>query len=111
MSCSQSSAFQVLEATNALRDDLTTTIEPVYGLTTMHASLRDFRNDPVPPESMPEVKASTLAFGLNALGKFILRLPAEVLEDELPRMRETLTSVRLCIVCPYLDVHLILLRL
>jgi CLIP-associating protein 1/2 len=85
--------LQVLEATNTIRDAMTTRIEPVYGLTTMHASLREFQSTPLPDESTPEVKAATYAFGLSALGKFILRLPSEVLEDELPRLRQTLTSV------------------
>jgi CLIP-associating protein 1/2 len=60
----------------------------------MHASLHEFRGEAVPADSTAAVKASTYAFGLSALGKFILRLPSEVLEDELPRMRNTLTSVR-----------------
>jgi hypothetical protein len=29
-----------------------------------------------------------------ALGKFILRLPAEIVEDELPRLKETIITVR-----------------
>lgn len=66
--------------------------EPVYGLTTMHASIRAFRDAPAPAADV-ELANGTYAFGLIALGKFILRLPAEVLEDELPRMRLTLTSV------------------
>lgn len=40
-----------------------------------------------------EEKSASYAFGLIALGKFILRLPAEILEDELPRLKQTLTSV------------------
>ena len=83
----------MLEATNTIRDALTVKIEPVYGLTTMHANLREFQKEAHPPNSPPEVKAATYAFGLIALGKFILLLPAEVLEDELPRLRGTLTSV------------------
>lgn len=86
--------MQVLQATNTFRDVLTSRIEPVYGLTTMHASLRAFREAPVPPASSAEVKDTTYAFGLIALSKFILRLPAEILEDELPRLRLTLISVR-----------------
>ena len=59
----------------------------------MHATLRAFRDSVLPPESNAEIKDGTYAFGLIALGKFMLRLPAEVLEDELPRLRATLTSV------------------
>ncbi|KAJ7095197.1 clasp N terminal-domain-containing protein [Mycena belliarum] len=82
----------VLEATNTIRDALTTRIEPVYGLTTMHASLRSFSAEACPPTASEEVKASSYAFGLIALGKFILRLPAEIAEEELPRLRGTLIS-------------------
>lgn len=83
-----------MQATAQLRDVLTSRIEPVYGLTVMHASLRAFRDGPVPASSNQDIKNGTYAFALIALGKFILRLPAEVLEDELPRLRDTLISVR-----------------
>jgi CLIP-associating protein 1/2 len=68
-------------------------IEPVYGLTTMHASLRAFQADPNHTLAI-DVKSASYAFGMIALGKFILRLPAEVLEEELPRLKGTLISVR-----------------
>ncbi|KAJ8515986.1 hypothetical protein ONZ45_g6658 [Pleurotus djamor] len=82
----------VLSATNTIRDALTTRIEPVYGLTTMHASMRAFLAEPHPPSSSAEVKSSTYAFGLIALGKFILRLPAEIAEEELPRLKDSLIT-------------------
>ncbi|KAF8211346.1 clasp N terminal-domain-containing protein [Mycena galopus ATCC 62051] len=82
----------VLEATNTIRDALTMRIEPVYGLTTMHASLRSFSAEAYPPTASEEVKAASYAFGLIALGKFILRLPAEIAEEELPRLKKTLIS-------------------
>ncbi|KAF8164925.1 clasp N terminal-domain-containing protein [Crassisporium funariophilum] len=82
----------VLEGTNAIRDVLTSKLDPVYGLTTMHASLRVFHSDPPPVPDDEEVKASTYAFGLMALGKFILRLPAEIAEEELPRLKATLIA-------------------
>ncbi|KAH8106220.1 clasp N terminal-domain-containing protein [Cristinia sonorae] len=82
----------ILQATIPFRDVLTQRIEPVYGLTTMHASVRFFRESPIPPDSNPEIKDGSYAFGLIALGKFMLRLPAEVLEDELPRLRATLIA-------------------
>ena len=81
---------------------LASRVEPVYGLTTLHASIRAFREQSARARSSSssggggdeELLNGTYAFGLIALGKFILRLPAEVLEDELPRLRITLTSVR-----------------
>jgi CLIP-associating protein 1/2 len=88
------SFFIVLQGTNAIRDALTSKLEPVYGLTTMHASLRSFYAEPPPTESQEDIKAATYAFGLIALGKFIVRLPAEIAEEELPRLKMTLISVR-----------------
>lgn len=58
----------------------------------MHSSLRGFLAEPA---SDVGTKAGSHAFGLIALGKFILRLPAEVLEEELPRLKQTLIAVRL----------------
>lgn len=85
--------IKVLEATNTIRDALTANIEPVYGLTTMHASLRTFHTEAPPASSDDDVKSVAYAFGLIALGKFILRLPAEIAEEELPRLKGTLISV------------------
>ena len=82
-----------MQATNMFRDALTSRIEPVYGLTTLHAALRAFRDAPIPPSATTEIRDGTYAFGLIALGKFFLRLPPEVLEEELPRLRSTLISV------------------
>lgn len=86
-------SIQVLEATNTIRDALVERIEPVYGITTIHSSLRGFHAESLAEGMAQEAKASSYAFGLIALGKFILRLPAEVLEDELPRLKMTLTTV------------------
>lgn len=80
----------VLEATSTLRDALTSKIDPIYGLTTFHGCLRSFQAEQTTED--PEVKAATTAFGLIALGKFILRLPAEIAEEELPRLKGTLIA-------------------
>ena len=61
----------------------------------MHASVRAFRDSALALGSSAEIKDGTYAFGLIALGKFMLRLPAEVLEDELPRLKATLIAVSL----------------
>ncbi|KAF8897283.1 clasp N terminal-domain-containing protein [Infundibulicybe gibba] len=84
--------LNVLEASNTIRDMLTSKIEPVYGLTTMHASLRAFYSEATPEFSDDSIKATTYAFGLIALGKFVLRLPAEIAEEELPRLKSTLIT-------------------
>ncbi|EJD01068.1 uncharacterized protein FOMMEDRAFT_29840 [Fomitiporia mediterranea MF3/22] len=85
-------SINVLEATNTIRDALVARIDPVYGLTMLHASLRTFRAEPLVDTAKQEEKSASYAFGLIALGKFILRLPAEVLEDELSRLKTTLTT-------------------
>lgn len=84
--------YEVLEATNLIRDSLTSKTEPVYGLTTMHAGLRAFKSDGSPQIGQETVKANSYAFGLVALSKFVLRLPAEIAEEELPRLRQTLIN-------------------
>jgi CLIP-associating protein 1/2 len=84
-------AINVLEAANLLRDALISKMEPVYGLTTVHSILRSFQARST-DSSNAEAHSATCAFGLLAIGKFILRLPAEVAEDELPRLKDTLIS-------------------
>ena len=65
----------------------------MYGLTAFHGCLRAFQAEACPDMSDADVKSATVAFGLIALGKFILRLPAEIAEEELPRLKVTLISV------------------
>jgi CLIP-associating protein 1/2 len=90
-------AFQILEATSTIRDALIARLEPVYGLQTVHASLKDFLVEPIPNTLLAaNVQLGSHAFGIIGLGKFIMRLPAEILEDELPRLKGSLTSVSLC---------------
>jgi len=55
----------------------------------MHASLRAFLAEPSPDTN---AKDASHAFGLIALGKFVMRLPTEVLEEELPRLKFTLMA-------------------
>jgi CLIP-associating protein 1/2 len=68
-------------------------MDPVYGLSTMHSSLKKFLSEPVPSNGNPEARALSYAFGLLALGKFLLRLPPEILEEELPRLQLALCQV------------------
>lgn len=86
---------KVLEATNVLRDALIARMDPVYGLQVMHESLQTFLAQPAPSSSHGERSHSgSHAFGLLGIGKFILRLPSVILEDELPRLKDALTVVR-----------------
>ncbi|KAF9534422.1 clasp N terminal-domain-containing protein [Crepidotus variabilis] len=87
-----SNKITVLEGTNAIRDILASKLDPVYGLTTLHGTLKMFYAEATPSPDDEEIKASTYSFGLMALGKFILRLPAEIAEEELPRLRSTLIT-------------------
>ena len=80
---------QVLEATNALRDSLGASTDAVYGLTTLHACL----NEALKKFKKPSEAISTYVFGLNGINKFVLRLPAQVLEEELPRIRPLILKV------------------
>jgi hypothetical protein len=61
----------------------------------MHGCVRSFASIPPPPdvEDSAELKTMSYCFGLSALGKFIRRLPGEILEEELPRLKDTLNSV------------------
>lgn len=86
--------FQVFEATNAIRDVLIEKCDPILGLSTVHRSLEGFLKRPAPEESLVDARTSSYCFSLVALAKFILLLPAEVLEDELPRLKNTLITVR-----------------
>lgn len=88
---------QVLEATSTIRDALTSKVDPVYGLTTFHSCLKSFHAEEYPEWSDKDIKSVTYAFGLIALGKFILRLPAEIAEEELPRLKTTLITVCCCL--------------
>ncbi|KAI0316697.1 clasp N terminal-domain-containing protein, partial [Amylostereum chailletii] len=82
----------ILDASNTIRDALTARIDPVYGLTTLHATVLAFLAEPAPETTHTDTKAGTHAYALIALGKFVLRLPGEILEDELPRLKTTLIS-------------------
>lgn len=83
----------MLEASVALRDALSCNVEPVYGLSTLHTCLKQFlQNSDASMDSIGTT--SSHVFALNGIGKFLLRLPPEVLEDELPRLRMTILKVR-----------------
>lgn len=82
----------ISEASNTIRDALTDRIDPIYGLSTMHTSLKRFLAEPIPTDGNAETRALSHAFGLLAIGKFILRLPTEILEEELPRLQLTLSQ-------------------
>jgi len=91
-----------MEGTTEIRDLLATQVDPVFGLTTAHGCLKAFLAKPMPEGATAEMRSLTLAFGLLALAKFIPNLPAEVIEEELPRLKAILISVR-HVQCPCED--------
>ena len=84
----------------------------MYGLTTMHGCVKSFASTPPPSdvEDSTELKTMSYCFGLSVLGKFIRRLPGEILEEELPRLKDTLISVSTTLIVT-LDLLTPLLRL
>jgi hypothetical protein len=53
------------------------------------------RGRTIEDQVLVRIRAGTHAFGIVGLGKLIMRLPPEVLEDELPILKHSLTSVSL----------------
>jgi hypothetical protein len=86
--------IQVVDATNAVRDLVIENSDSIIGLTTMHRCLDNFLRKP--PQGSPEAaRPVAYCFGLVAIAKYILMLPAEVLEEELPRIKPTILKVNL----------------
>lgn len=72
----------------------------MWCLKTLHSCLLQYTATSAPPPGceiedrvLAQIRASTHAFGIIGLGKLLMRLPPEILEDELPLMKKTLTSV------------------
>ncbi|KAG9014262.1 suppressor of tub2 mutation [Tulasnella sp. JGI-2019a] len=81
----------VTEATNSIRDALVEACDPVIGLTIVHQDLDAFlKRAGKEPSAGAEARTSSYCFCLVAMAKFILLLPAEVVEDELPRVQGSL---------------------
>lgn len=85
---------QTGDGTNAVRDALVEACDPVIGLTIVNQALDTFLKR-VSRDSTVDISARTGAycFCLVAMAKFILVLPAEVVEDELPRVQGSLIKV------------------
>ncbi|KAG9126783.1 suppressor of tub2 mutation [Ceratobasidium sp. 392] len=83
---------QVLQGTNAIRDALTAAVEPVFGLATANGCLVSFLSDPPPSPELEAVRVNSWAYGLVGMAKLAMRLPPDILEEEIPRIRSTLTT-------------------
>ncbi|CAE6428959.1 unnamed protein product [Rhizoctonia solani] len=83
---------QVLQGTNAIRDALTAAVEPVFGLATANGCLHSFLGEDPPTPELEPVKVNSWAYGLVGIAKIMMRLPPDILEEEIPRVRGTLTT-------------------
>ncbi|KAG8747226.1 suppressor of tub2 mutation [Ceratobasidium sp. 414] len=82
---------QVLQGTNAIRDALTAAVEPVFGLTTANGCLLSFLEEAPPSPELEVVRVNSWAYGLIGMAKLVMRFPPDILEEEIPRIRSTLT--------------------
>ncbi|KAG8899341.1 suppressor of tub2 mutation [Tulasnella sp. 403] len=81
----------LVEATNIIRDELIKKSDPILGLAIVHRKLDEYlRGGTVSDPTLADTTTSSYCFALLTIAKFILLLPAEVLEDELPRVRDSL---------------------
>ncbi|KAH7345258.1 clasp N terminal-domain-containing protein [Rhizoctonia solani] len=83
---------QVLQGTNAIRDALAAAVEPVFGLATANGCLHSFLDENLPSPELEPVRANSWAYGLVGMAKIMMRLPPDILEEEIPRVRGTLTT-------------------
>ncbi|CUA77554.1 Protein STU1 [Coccidioides immitis RS] [Rhizoctonia solani] len=83
---------QVLQGTNAIRDALTAAVEPIFGLATANGCLHSFLDEDPPSSELEPVRANSWAYGLVGMAKIMMRLPPDILEEEIPRVRGTLTT-------------------
>ncbi|KAJ1311708.1 hypothetical protein OPQ81_010180 [Rhizoctonia solani] len=87
-----SNSEQVLQGTNAIRDALTAAVEPVFGLATANGCLHSFLDETPPSPELEPVRANSWAYGLVGMAKIMMRLPSDILEEEIPRVKGTLTT-------------------
>ncbi|KAF8761794.1 CLASP N terminal [Rhizoctonia solani] len=79
-------------STNAIRDALTAAVEPVFGLATANGCLHSFLDEGPPTPELEPVRINSWAYGLVGIAKIMMRLPPDILEEEIPRVRGTLTT-------------------
>lgn len=82
-----------IAAVEGIADAFSAELEPLYGYGILRASLQDYlvaRSTP-PSASL----AASYALGLRLIGKHFEKLPAEVLEEELPKAKGLIKNVRL----------------
>ena len=78
------------DAADALMELFTDSIDPICGVGALESALElSWHND----DSDTNKVAMSFSLALKALGRLFLRLPAEVLEEEIPRVQEVLMKV------------------
>jgi CLIP-associating protein 1/2 len=81
--------MQTVAAVEGIAEVFCAQLEPVYGLGALRSSLATFL-DQAPSTTV----ASAFALGLRLMGRYFSRLPMEVLEDELPKAKDLIQTVR-----------------
>lgn len=76
----------------AIVDTWSQRTDPILGLGTITSAMKNALVKAAMAES-PDERIRVHTLGLKGLGKLLTRLPAEVVEDELPRAKELVTSV------------------
>lgn len=76
-----------LNACDALIDAWTARTEPILGLGTLTASLSAALSDAGTAQAGDSARVRVYTLGLRSLGQVLLRLPPELVEEELPRAK------------------------
>lgn len=92
----------VRQATTALCSTASAQLSPIFALYTLSSTLRALLPPPSPSDAQrglafsadADAVAQPFAFGLLELGRVVMRLPAEVVSEELPRLRDLILPVR-----------------
>jgi hypothetical protein len=84
---------QIAAATTAILDILLDRTDPIYALSCLRSSLEAFLSTEAEPS---EATSKSLGMALKSFGSLFKKLPAEVLDEELPLTKPFLLKVRSC---------------
>ena len=82
---------QTIGAVEGIADDFCAELEPLYGLGSLHNSLDQYL---ALNANSNGAEGVSYALGLRLFGRLFSRLPAEVLEEELAKLRDLIINVR-----------------
>lgn len=77
------------DASDALMELFTDSIDPICGVGALESAIEISAQS----DSKGAKEAMSFSLALKALGRLFLRLPAEVLEEEIPRVQDVLINV------------------